>query len=619
MEFESVGGGSGGADTISIQNEPFRKNYNQIAEDLSAFFFNRSFYLNTISLLKYSQLNLLDRSDEQIKPHLVEIRNLKSYIIKYCSILVQLNQSTNLSNGDAQNDSEKLTPDDCSNIKVILKSKQPFDRNNLSQNSYILIELVNGSVYLYIHEKSYNLIVYFLILYVKLSVSLDMITNESHNNQKHLNNGLSEEFDEFNKLIKIILGSNYLNCKLSTAVNSIVKENILKLQLGETHAINGTEFDGLNEEFSYETICSRFVHDLVDSIDELRELIDLLSNKYGLSYLSICALLNRIEVLIDIMLKSDQQEQINSILKSFDVNSLHEIVNLYLNRFKNNPKISDKIGRKFLDYLQGLNDSKMDVDSPKSNQIFSFKSLNVPTSTEKAEITLNNRELIENTLNMVQSQIDNLKKKRELKRSSSPMTQDEPIEDIDTPASPNQSSSLTQIISLSSNQNLELNLNKKLNELSSNDERILTLAQSILDYEIKQDNYLKRSKSNSKIIKENRTPQKTDQNKSDNQIDSYSITYKRCIVDILLDYFCHFDPQIINKQFQIEYRLLFELRKSEFTRTVQTTESQLFSTSAITQTFLLALFTHQASWKKLYDCVLFLLDNHTFFSDKTFR
>ena len=80
-----------------------------------------------------------------------------------------------------------------------------------------------------------------------------MITNENHNSQKHLNNGLSEEFDEFNKLIKIILGLNYLNCILSTAVNSIVKESILKLQLSETHALNGTEFDGLNEESSSNT------------------------------------------------------------------------------------------------------------------------------------------------------------------------------------------------------------------------------------------------------------------------------------------------------------------------------------------------------------------------------
>ena len=160
---------------------------------------------------------------------------------------------------------------------------------------------------------------------------------------------------------------------------------------------------------------------------------------------------------------------------------------------------------------------------------------------------------------------------------------DQPIENG------NSTESLINLINESSNQNLESNLNKKLNEMSSN-ERIKSLTESILVYENKD-----------------LTPKKC------------LINYRRCIVDILLDYFCHFDPQIINKEFEIEYRLLFELRNNTVENTVNESymvkqDETQFSTSAITQSFLLSLFIHQANWQKLYDCVQYLLSKHSFFS-----
>jgi hypothetical protein len=127
------------------------------------------------------------------------------------------------------------------------------------------------------------------------------------------------------------------------------------------------------------------------------------------------------------------------------------------------------------------------------------------------------------------------------------------------------SNDLVAIINKSSNQNLESQLNSKLNEMSEN-ERIVALVDSVLVFENRPSNFVN----------------------------------DRCAVDLLLDYFCHFDPQIINKKFDLEQRLLFETRQSNVSNN-------------ITQPFLLSLFIHQANWQKLYNCVNYLLENHEFF------
>ena len=71
--------------------------------------------------------------------------------------------------------------------------------------------------------------------------------------------------------------------------------------------------------------------------------------------------------------------------------------------------------------------------------------------------------------------------------------------------------------------------------------------------------------------------------------------HNRCVVDLLLDYFCHLDSQIVNKEVDIEHRLLFEMRSTEDLN------------AKITQPFLLSLFIHQAGWKKIFECVQYLL------------
>ena len=140
-----------------------------------------------------------------------------------------------------------------------------------------------------------------------------------------------------------------------------------------------------------------------------------------------------------------------------------------------------------------------------------------------------------------------------------------------------------------------------LNQMTSVKECILTLTEAILIYENKKINL---------------------NNSSTNLSRSFSgrnrkISKNRCIIDILLDYLCHFDPQIVNREFLIEYRLLFELRGgilSEMSALSKLSGKTQLTTSAITQSFLLSLFIHQANWESLYKCVQFLLKNHSFFS-----
>lgn len=90
---------------------------------------------------------------------------------------------------------------------------------------------------------------------------------------------------------------------------------------------------------------------------------------------------------------------------------------------------------------------------------------------------------------------------------------------------------------------------------------------------------------------------------SENSEDAFFQMNNRCVIDLLLDFFCHLDPHIVGKEFEMETRLLFEMRNHD-------DDSKL----NITQPFLLSLFIHQANWQKLYDCVQFLFNPLNVFS-----
>ena len=148
---------------------------------------------------------------------------------------------------------------------------------------------------------------------------------------------------------------------------------------------------------------------------------------------------------------------------------------------------------------------------------------------------------------------------------------------------------LVDIISQSSSQNLEANILKRLDELQSSDnnESRVTglLADSIFSYE--------EGKIDSNQIKQEPTTEEP------------TTSYKRrCTLDFLLDLYCRRDPHIVrSKSISSEFRLLFERRQ---------TTSSIYDA----QSFLLALFIHQADWSNLFECIRYLLESRSaVFSD----
>jgi hypothetical protein len=142
---------------------------------------------------------------------------------------------------------------------------------------------------------------------------------------------------------------------------------------------------------------------------------------------------------------------------------------------------------------------------------------------------------------------------------------------------------LNDVIEMSSNQSLEMALNRRLNEVAPG-KIISLLAESILKYEFENRDTVILSQTKKLAVSK----------------------HKRCVINILLDYFCHFDPQIVSSDFDIEFKLLFELKAAS---------DMKLKLNSITHSFLLSLFIHQASWSRLYTCVQHsLATNHTLFA-----
>lgn len=188
--------------------------------------------------------------------------------------------------------------------------------------------------------------------------------------------------------------------------------------------------------------------------------------------------------------------------------------------------------------------------------------------------------------------------------TDSEMEVDQDQVDIGTP-----SLGLMDIISRSSSQNLEANIVKRLDSnracKDSDANEVNMLAESIFRFESQQDENVDTSVFNDdKVIIDNfkRTiSQDSKWHLAQRQLSVGS--YERCVVDVLLDLYCRRDRQIVQKKLhgvETEFRLLFEQRRRDGTY--------------LTQSFLLALFIHQANWSNLFECIQYLLESRSIFS-----
>jgi hypothetical protein len=630
-------------EAISIKNEStYKTSYNEISMDLADFFFKRNYYLNSLTLLNTNESSNSNGSNNQ-----VELKKFRNFLTKFTMLLMKMNEY-NLEDENVETEA----------IKLLVKNKQIFDRKHLDINSYILIELNHpiSSQYLYINEKIFNLVIYFFILVLQITKTLgntesnamqmDVETNslkEENNEKSHGDTSIIDlEFDlNFKNLSEMLVSSDfnftkrkYLNCKFGNALNEVVQNKILRLDLNfsndsssfavkndlETYFECSASSNSLNNQKilrNREKLCRiRLVEWLIDSLptDDLFLLVDHLFNRHGISPLSTYLIIKKIEFNSSIELLEQQIDKLAiSNMQDISKKNMCQVIESYLSKYKkdlNNEKI---VGEKLLEALK-KSAPYLNGNTHKKFEIFSFDTTVKLTQNESLDRSKFQNENASPTIrfNKIKEKFNEMKTSRNKRKLS------ESMEVIENGGDENskelgekklktnheilksKTNSIICLIDESSNQNLEMNLNKMLNQITSVNECILALTEAILIYE------------NKKINLNNSTP-----HLSRSFSRNTKISKNRCIIDILLDYLCHFDPQIVNKEFMIEYRLLFELRGgilSEASANSKLSSKSQLTTSAITQSFLLSLFIHQANWEKLYKCVQFLFNNHLFFS-----
>lgn len=506
--------------------------FHEIATDFADFFFKRDYFLSTIQTFsKFKPSIDLNESSDQIE----EMKNFSKFFQEFCTLILKHSQIEQNSH--------------------LIQTRQDFNRDNLDSNRYLLIENeITQPVFYYINEKLFNLIIYFVVLIKKIDEKKSIFC-ENFSNLK------------------------FLNCNFDQALNDLIKEKLLKASDVE-----------LNEYISGK--CSkldiRLTELLIESIgSNLSELFKILYEKYGLSLLSVYLIISKIE-------GRDIRQDINNFCNSIGVglNKLADVIDCYIQSLRS--AIDNKtFGSSLMEVLNNLRVDKPlfnggdvemseELSRPAKARIFSFSRQETRSCLSIASSLTNDSIL--NTLNNIQSQIDCLKQENNRLRSEQSIEKMVVVGDEGSEGSEGKEDGnliltpLVNIINESTNQNLETNLNRQLNDLSTQD-RIVVLSESILNYELKKCKFV------------------SNKNKIKSQV---SNTHERCIIDIMLDYFCHFDAQIVSKQFDIEFRLLFEMRSHE-------------SSLSVTQPFLLSLFIHQANWQRLCDSVAFILKDHLFF------
>jgi len=235
------------------------------------------------------------------------------------------------------------------------------------------------------------------------------------------------------------------------------------------------------------------------------------------------------------------------------------------------------------------NNQMMNLDDSSSNEdyefLFPLKKMKKMKSNKTNSII--SRHLVEsNYLDTIHKQINEIKSKQSIQFKPNEPMQIEYTNTNNNNASLDNIQQIDIIVKTSTKQNLETNLNEHSSKINSSNERIHLIANSILNYEKEEEKEEEKQPDSVEICIDNLVEKK------------FSNQTTRCLVDILLDSFCHLDPQIISNLNPIEYQVLFELRNTK-------------QSKSITQPFLLSLFIHQGDWHKLHNCVLFLLNNES--------
>lgn len=529
---------------LLIKNESFKNTINEIAIGLSSFFFDRPNCFESVICFT------------QTSPKIYK-QMLANYFSKFIQILLSLNEY-NIN----ENDDKNL------NIKSLIKINQPFDRNSIEKNSYLLLEL-NSNFYIYIHEKVYNLIVYLITFVIDAT---DFVSDQND----EINNLFKNQFVAKCETVKL------LNCSIKEALNDHVKNKLLSMNCVNrklTLLIDNKEQSNMIK-FTM-NITEALINSISDSSKSIEtklfELFECLTKRYGISLLSIYLILNKIELIF-----KENVSVINDILNKLcdligcNLNHIIDLVDLNRNKLLKELDSQTNIGHYLLTEFNLIKE-KFTISSESQqikesiDDLFLFKKSTKPmpeTVVDEINTELNQKNYSINYLNRIQSQIEDLKLKKQLiiENKSEPMQIEQGTND-----------SIDDIIKTSTKQTLETNLNAYLNKIDSTNERISLISNSIINLEKNESN-------------EDMTTVQAD------DLEQNFARKTRCIVDILLDYFCHLDPQIISDQNEIEYQVLFESR-------------QMSLSKLTTQPFLLSLFIHQGDWKKLYNCVQFLLNS----------
>lgn len=566
-------------------NKAFNDEFNQISMDLSDFFFRREFCFYSIKESSSSD----------------QILKLASCLAKFAQIIISLNEYQLNDEAEASQQSEKMTH---LNINALLKVKPAFNRSDLEMNSYLLIE-ITPKIYQYIHEKNFNLVVYMIML-------INELLEEIKGEDLVLDNEILALFrDIFYKRKLFSKGDsfnqeNYLNCTFKTALNAQVTDKILRsaqnLVNGHMQLSSVETDENLTSSSIQILISHRITRFLIQSIGDnsnannLNDLFDLLLNKFGMSSITIYFIFDKIELIVKENIPVDFFTNFCDSRK-LSLKNFIDILQSLLKKFKTDQKPGSVILEKIDEMksrqnghapssLANSTDEPMLIDDAlEDSRLHAFpavfnndytKKLKLESSSKSTDIKsddlIKQNEYSMICLENIQSQINEIKnrsKKTELNSMEVIYEDISQSSDINSVAI----GSLEQIINSSGQLELEHNMNKSLDKFCSDNERIKALAHTIL----KLENQTTTVENSDKHLKLEKT--------------------SRCIIDMLLYYFCHIDPQIVDKEIDIEHKLLFEMRISNDFR------------STLTQPYLLSLFIHQANWKKLFDCVQYLFSS----------
>lgn len=285
---------------LLLKNSSFKESYNEVALDLASFFLDRDFYIQHIlPLFKESSKR---HSSHHTKRKINEIRN---NLTELSLLLIKINQCI---------DKER--------VEFLLQTKAKFDRSDTESNSYLLIEFhqpreqSNGlnlspsashssKSYIYIHERIFNLIVYFAMLILRLDNlesysdqnGMDMETengvdeDEESSDTDELNSSNCHDFllnldqdgrESYMNLLNEIVSSSsaFLNCDngLVDALNELNKDKLYQLDLNAQNIMLDDDTKN-TEPISQSSLCFHLLNSLLDTLPSKKSLLDLFVNK----------------------------------------------------------------------------------------------------------------------------------------------------------------------------------------------------------------------------------------------------------------------------------------------------------------------------------------------------